>query len=630
VDVQEQKDAYFREGKNVTWNWTDVTVLSPIYWDNPYFTRYENYESDSRDRVFGNVNLNYRPLTWLSFQGMVSHDGFSELQEERQALGSVTVSSYIKRNRRVKETNYSLLANFDRDLSTDFNLKALLGTNVRKERNEFMLASTNGGLIVEKIYALSNTANPINAPIESDARREVWGMYAGATLSWRDMLTLDATIRNDRSSTLPEGNNSYYYPSVSAGFVFSRLLPSATWLSYGKLRANYAEVGNDTEPYTTIDVYNIGTPFGGNPLVSVTGAKNNPDLLPENTQSYEFGLEAAFLKNRLGFDVTYYDAKTFNQIFPVPISTATGYNSRWLNSGNVRNKGVELSMFGTPVQTKDFSWNINLNWTRNRNKVEELWVDPNDPNVKIDNIVLATYQGGVSLNATLGQPYGTIRGTDYQYHENGQVLINQANGRPLTPFTSFNTVIGDINPDWIGGINNSFRYKNLSLSFLIDMKKGGDMFSLDQYYGQATGLYPESAGVNDLGNPKRDPISAGGGVILSGVAPDGKPNTIRAENVEFGLFGYRRQPNMAFMYDAGYVKLREAVLTYSLPSSVISKLNPFKGIDVSLIGRNLWIIDKDLPYADPEENLSSGNLQGYQGGAYPSVRTYTLNFKLRF
>lgn len=629
VDIEEQKEAYFREGKNVTWNWTDATVLSPIYWDNPYFTRFENYETDNRNRIFGNVNLNFKPVEWLNIQGMVSTDAFDEIQEERQAIGSVTTSSYIRRNRRVSENNFNLMANVDRDISDDINLKGLIGTNVRKEHNEFILASTNNGLIVERIYALSNTANPMNAPVEIDGRRQVWGNFAGATFTWRDMVTLDATIRNDQSSTLPEGENSYWYPSVSGGFTFSELLPTANWLSYGKLRANYAQVGNDTEPYTTADVYNIGSPFGGTPLVSVSGTAANPALKPERTKSYEFGLEAAFLKNRLGFDVTYYNAKTFDQIFPVPISTSTGYNSRWLNSGNVRNKGVEVSMYATPVRNQNFSWNINLNWARNRNKVEELYVDPENPDNKIDNIVLGTFQGGVSLNATLGQPYGTIRGTDFVYHENGQPIIRQDNGYPVRTASS-NIVIGNMNPDWTGGINNSLRYKDLSLSFLVDVRKGGDVFSLDLYYGLATGLYPETAGLNDLGNPKRDPLSAGGGVILPGVDSSGKANTKRASNSSFGLFGYGRNPNKAFVYDAGFVKLREVVLTYALPKTLVNRLNPFKGIDFSLIGRNLWIIDKDLPYADPEENISSGNLQGYQGGAYPSIRTVAFNVRFRF
>jgi hypothetical protein len=290
-----------------------------------------------------------------------------------------------------------------------------------------------------------------------------------------------------------------------------------------------------------------------------------------------------------------------------------------LNAGTIDNRGIELTMFGTPIQNKDFSWTINLNWTRNRNKVVELFPGA-------DNLVLATFQGGVSLNATLNQPYGTIRGSNFVY-TNGQKTVDN-DGYYIFSQTS-NEVIGDPNPDWIGGINNTFKYKNIALSFLVDVRHGGDVFSLDMYYGLATGLYPETAGKNDLGNPSRNSLADGGGVILPGVYQDGKPNASRIAN-EYGTFGYVVVPSAGFVYDASYVKLREAVLTYSFPQKTISGLKYFKGIDISVIGRNLWIIHKNLPYSDPEETLSSGNLQGYQGGAYPTTRTIAFNLKLRF
>ena len=619
VDVDDMKAAYEREKRNVTWNWVDPTDLSPIYWDNPYFTRYENYETDARNRIFGNVSLTYSPMEWLNISGSVAHDGYDELQEERQAKGSVTVPSYTRINRNVMGTNYNLVANMDRDLSTDINFKALLGTNVRKERRQFMSATTNGGLVADRIYALSNSINPINAPIEADERREVWGNFAGATFTWKDMLTLDATIRNDQSSTLPKGNNSYWYPSVSLGYTFSKLLTTADWLTYGKLRVNYAQVGNDAPVYSLVDVYQALTPFGSSSIGSVQGTRANADLRPERTKSYEFGLEMAFLKNRLGFDVTYYNATTFDQIFPVEISRSTGYNAQFLNAGNLRNKGVELTLFAVPFQTRDFSWNINLNWSKNDNTVEELYPG-------IDVITLGTFQGGVSINAALGQPYGTIRGNDFVYTE-GQRTVG-TNGRYMMTSES-NIDIGNMNPDWIGGISNSLRYKDFSLSWLIDVRKGGELFSLDLYYGLATGLYPETAGLNDLGNPSRNTIANGGGIIMPGVKADGKPNDIRVSNTNYGAYGYAYNPAAGFIYDAGYVKLREAVLTYSLPESLFTG-GVFKGIDISLVGRNLWIIDKNLPYADPEENISSGNLQGYQGGAYPTTRTIGINAKIRF
>src|SRR5690606_16937965 len=385
---------------------------------------------------------------------------------------------------------------------------------------------------------------------------------------------------------LPEGDNSYWYPSVSLGYTFSKNLSTLDWLSYGKLRVNYAQVGNDAPVYSLTDVYTAVTPFGASSIGSVQGTRANTALRPERTKSYEFGLEMAFLKNRLGFDVTYYNATTFDQIFPVEISRSTGYNAQFLNAGNLRNKGVELSLFAVPVQTRDFSWNINLNWSKNNNTVEELYPG-------IDVITLGTFQGGISINAALDQPYGTIRGNDFVYTEGKRTV--GSNGRYLMTSES-NYDIGNMNPDWIGGITNSLRYKDFSLSWLIDVRKGGDLFSLDLYYGLATGIYPETAGLNDLGNPSRNTIANGGGIIMPGVFADGKPNDIRVSNTNYGSYGYSYNPAAAFIYDASYVKLREAVLTYSLPQSIFDG-SVFKGIDISLVGRNLWIIDKNIPYA---------------------------------
>jgi hypothetical protein len=277
-------------------------------------------------------------------------------------------------------------------------------------------------------------------------------------------------------------------------------------------------------------------------------------------------------------------------------------------------------VYATPVKTRDFTWTANINWSRNRNKVLELYQGAQ--NLQINPLSL---QGGVSINATLGQPYGTIQGKTWQ-RLNGEKLVN-ANGRYAITTTT-NNVIGNINPDWIGGIYNSVKYKNLALGFLIDIRQGGDVFSLDMYYGLATGIYPESAGNNDLGNPSRNTIANGGGIIVQGVTADGKANTKRVENI-YGTYGYVYNPAAAFVYDASYVKLREATLTYSLPQTFVKNLKIFKGIDLSLIGRNLWIIHKNLPYADPEENITSGNIQGYQSGAFPTTRTVGVNLKLK-
>ncbi|MGB4776186.1 MAG: SusC/RagA family TonB-linked outer membrane protein, partial [Daejeonella sp.] len=262
VDIKEQKEAYFRNKKNITWNWKSPDRIIPAYWNNPYYTRYENFENDSRNRYFGNTSLNYKATEWLNILGRVSLDSYDELQEERISAGSVGESEYDRFNRSYRETNFDLLANFDRNISTDLNFKALLGTNLRRQHNQSIRATTNGGLIVPKVYSLSNSLNPIEAPLEIDAVRKVQSIFTGATISWKEMLTLDATLRRDKSSTLPKGNNVYYYPSVSGGFVFSKLLPDENWFPYGKLVANYAEVGNDAPLYSVNDVYYGIAPFG--------------------------------------------------------------------------------------------------------------------------------------------------------------------------------------------------------------------------------------------------------------------------------------------------------------------------------------------------------------------------------
>ncbi|MEP6582713.1 MAG: SusC/RagA family TonB-linked outer membrane protein [Ginsengibacter sp.] len=638
TDIKEQKDAYFRTNKNVTWNPADPTDPTPIYWNNVYFTRYQDFETDTRNRYFGNVYLNYKLTNSINILGRVSLDHYGEFQEERQNIGSVSVPYYSRYDHTFNETNFDLLANFDKDISSNLNLKVLAGTNLRKGRETSIYAATNGGLIIPGIYSLNNSINPINPPTESDIENEIGGVFGGITLTYGGYLILDGTFRRDQSSTLPKGNNAYNYPSISGGFVFSKLLPNLTWLKYGKIRGNYAEVGNDTRPYRTLATYDVNPPFGSSAQTSVPGTQANLVLRPERTKSSEFGIEASLFNGRAGFDVSYYDAKTFDQIFAVTVSTATGYNSKFLNSGTVENKGWELSAYYTPVKTQNFTWTVTANWTRNRNKIVDLYTDPGT-GLPTNNIVLGSFQGGVTINASLGQPYGTIRGQNYVYYDPSNPAgksagspserLVQANGRYQLSVVS-NEVIGDPNPDWIGGINNSLKYKNVTLSWLVDVRQGGDLFSLDLYYGLATGLYPETAGNNDLGNPLRNSLADGGGIIREGVTADGKPNQNRVSASNYGAYGYRYAPAAGFIYDASYVKLREAVLTYSFPTTLISKTKIFNGIDLSLIGRNLWIINKNIPYSDPEEIVTSGNLQGYQAGAYPTTRTFAINLKLKF
>lgn len=637
VDMKEQRDAYFRNRQNITWNWNSDRNR-PIYMDNSYWTRYENFVDDTRDNYFGYVSANYKVNSWLSVMGRAAVNTTVDYQGERIAVGSNGVPKFERFDRTFSESNYDLMLSANKDLSPDLNLKAYVGGNMRRSQMSSIRSATSGGLAVPGLYSLSNSRTPMSPPTEVLEKIGVDGIFASATLGYKEMLFLDLAGRRDQSTTLPEDNNTFFYPSAAASFAFSKLI-DAPWLTHAKVRGNYAQVGNDAPPLSIYDVYDKPTAIGSVPFFSLPNTKNNPDLKPERTNSIEVGVDADFLDGRFGFDFTWYRTSTFDQILPVTVSGSTGYTAKYVNAGEMVNKGIEVSAFVVPVRTTDFSWIANVNFTRNRNEVVELYSEGGNP---VNNIPIsvngAAFQGGVTLNAAVGHPYGVIRGTNFTYHpDNGQPVVN-ANGYYL-PTASSNEIIGDPNPSWLGGINNTLKYKNLSLSFLVDIRHGGDIFSLDMWYGDGSGITPETAGLNDKGNPKRDRVAIGGGVLLPGVNQDGTPNTTYAENYNGSgatAYGYVANgntgaPRAMYVYDGSYVKLREAAITYTLPASLLSGLKFVKGIDVSLIGRNLWIIHKNMKYSDPEESMSSGNTaMGYQSGAYPTVRNYGFNVKFRF
>ncbi|GAA4113127.1 SusC/RagA family TonB-linked outer membrane protein [Aquimarina addita] len=643
VDIQDQKDAYFATRRNITWNPNAYDSTVPIFWDNPYWTRYENYQNDERSRFIGNASLNYKINDWLDIYGRIAVDQYDELQEERRAVGSVpnnfgigtgggdgsigriaAESGYARRNIGFSELNYDLMLNYDKDITDLLNIRGVVGLNVRRSTYKSIYASTNGGLGIPGVYSIQNTVSPLLYPIERDEEIGVDGIYASASLGYDNFLFLDGTIRRDKSSTLPTENSVFYYPSISGSFVFSKFIENDI-ITFGKARLNYAEVGNSPGFDRILDTYAINTAFNG-ASASVKDTKNNPDLKPETTTSVEAGLEMSFLNSKIGFDASYYVNNTKDQIIPLSVSSATGYLFKLINAGEIQNKGIELSLNATPVETSNFKWGINLNWSKNQSEVLSLFTDANGN--EITNYQLGSFQGGITINATVGEPYGTIQGTDYTYID-GERVVDPETGQYIKTGTSDN-VLGNVNPDWNGGINNRFSYKDFSFSFLIDIQKGGSIFSLDQYYGLATGLYEETAFINDLGNPVRNTLDNGGGFINPGVNPDGSTNTSRIRADRFGALGYRRGlPDKAFVYDASFVKLREVVLSYDLPKKLIEKA-ALNAVSFSIIGSNLWIIDKNLPHADPESGLGSGNLQGYSTGSLPSTRDFAFNVKVQF
>jgi TonB-linked SusC/RagA family outer membrane protein len=629
VDYKEQEELYMQNKKNLTWNPVSPYNHAPAYWDNPYWVRYENYETDTRSRLLGYAMVTYDFAKHFNVTARYGIDTYNFLIEERKAVGSASgafgvgrpdvTSGYSRRTQTFTETNADVMGRYNQRWQ-DWSLNALLGVNIRRTHDERVFNSTQGGLIVPGLYSLGNSKDPMAPPEEYLATIGVNGLYGSVSVGFKDLIYLDGSLRRDKSSTLPADNSTYYYPAASLSFLFSTLMENADWLQLGKFRISYALVGNDA-PFASIrDTYTQHPSFGGAPLFSVPSTKNNPELKPETTKSFETGLEMTMFKKRVGFDVAYYNNHTVDQIMPVAVSSATGYSYKYVNAGEIKNAGVELSVWGVPVRNKNFRWDINFNWAKNNNEVLSLAEG-------VENLQLARLQGGVSINARVGEPYGAIQGTDFVYLDGKKVV--GSNGYYLKTPTSDN-VIGNYQPDWIGGVNNRFSYKDLSFSFLLDFQKGGQIFSLDQYYGRGTGLYEETVFINDLGNPVRNPLSEGGGLILDGVKEDGTPNDIRVHGDDYRVFGWSKNPNSAFIYDASYLKLREVAITYSLPQTLMNKSKAFSAVSFSLVGSNLWIISKNLPHADPEASQGAGNIQGWQSGVMPSVRTFGLTVKVEF
>ena len=649
VDIKQLEQAYNASGgQNITWNRTSATNGYPAYWNNPYFERYKNYQDDSRNRFVGYANLTYKITDWLSATAKISTDTYSEIREERVAVGSVTKtfgingldesSGYQRYNGNFSEQNYDFLLNFQKKITDDISLSGVAGGTIKRNVFNSITASTQGGLIVPGLYSLSNSISSSPFPYERATKLGVNSMYVSASLGYKDTYFVDATSRRDAFSNLPVGNNSLFSNSISGSWIFSQNT-NLDWLSFGKLRGGYSESPLGTPGLALVDTYSKTDPINGNQQYSVNSIKNNPNLQPIKTKTQEIGLEMQFLKRRVGFEASVYKNVNNGEAVNVPYSTSTGNSSQYINAATIENKGIEIQFNVTPIKIKDFSWDVNVNWSKNKSMVTAL-ADG------ISNLQISSFPGGVTLNAVVGQPFGILKGTDYTYYDpnfvpsypgevnkNGPRVVSSTTGRYVIN-TSTNEVIGDVNPDWIGGIRNKFNYKNLSFSFLIDMKKGGDVFSTDQWYGVGTGLTAATAGNNDLGNPIRDAAADGGGVIFPGVYADGTPNTLRTDYFRPAAGAitnsYSGGARKGYIYDASFVKLREVNITYNFPKTLISKWK-LNDVKIALVGSNLWIIHKNLPDADPESGLGSntGSL-GLSIGSLPTTRNIGCNLTIKF
>jgi len=601
------------DGSQRTWNRNSVTDPSPHYWDNPFWERYKNVQDDQRDRVFGNMTMNYKINDNLSFMGRALTDFYTDRRQERIAVGGVRESSYSEYTRQLQETNLDGYLNFNKEINSDLSVVGFVGVNRRIRDYKRLGAYTLGGLNTPGLYTIENGGDGYQIS-DYEESKVINSVLASASFGYQNTLFIDVTGRNDWSSTLPEANNSYFYPSATASYVFSELVDVEA-LSFGKLRLGWAQVGNDTGPYQTGLTYGVNPNFGSGGSATVPNSQNNPNLRPEKTTSLEVGTEMSFFLDRLRIDATYYSNITEDLIFNVPVSAASGYTSTVLNAGKTQNRGIELAIAGTPVQTEDFRWDIGVNFAKNENELLEL----------ADGIENIRYTSlfGVTLEARPGQPLGTFYGYDFLYDDDGNKLVD-GDGYYLS--TDEVVPIGDILADFTGGVYTDLAYKNVSFSALVDFQKGGSVHSYSNQWGKYSGTLAETA---------EDDIRENGVVVEGMVAEQnsdgdwistGNENTttIGAQSHFFYNQGYII--HAADQYDASFVKLREMRLDYNLPESMTSGL-PFSNISIGVYGRNLAILHKNVPHIDPEVATSASNVQGFEGGQLPAERTIGFNLK---
>lgn len=603
----------FADGSQVSWNRTSPTNPRPLFATTPYWHQYEDYPTDSRKRLYGLTGFDFKPVDWINLSAKVFIDQFNTLREERVAR-DYTPGNYSRTDIEHRELNYQFIASAQKELSQSLNISAALGGNIMNSKDVVNSASY-AGLITPGLYTLTNNIGRIGVG-ENIFKKTINSVFGTATLGYKDAVFLDISGRNDWSSTLPAGNNSYFYPASSLSVIFSNWLTSASkWLSYGKFRASVAQIGSDTDPYRTEVAYNPAVLFGSNPYILRNPTLSNSKLKPERSNEIEAGVELKFLQNRIGIDFTFYNRITNGLIMPLSISNTSGYSSFLTNVGKSRNRGIELQLTGTPLQFEHFSWSIGINYAANRSILLALDI-PNNPS--IDRYILATERrrNSVSVAAIVGQPLFVLTGTDYTYLKGEKVV--DANGFYVP--SDKNQVIGSTQPDFVGGITNTFTYKGVVLSGLIDFQKGGNFFSYTNMYGFASGMLQET-----VANNIRET-----GIDVTGVLADGTPLTTRLTAPRYFKNNFGTRLNKANLYDGSYVYLREVKLGYSLPEKWIQAIHSNKAT-LSLYGRNLWLISSNSPNVDPSNIINSdSNIIGIEGGALPSVQSFGINLNISF
>lgn len=616
------------------------------YRDNPVYGTYSNQFRDNVNRIIGNVSATFSPFKWFDLDYRGGMDYYADFRRHaapgaRGLVGELNYSdnglgfvNEFRISNRILTSN--LIATFKKDWSSKFNTVLRLGNDVRAQKFS-RLTSTGSELDIPTLLSLNNAKVRATNQYEEDYR--IVSAFGDLSLSWDNYLFLNVTGRNDWTSTLARGNNSFFYPSVSLSYVFTDHFVKTSWLDFGKLRASWAEVGKDTDPYET-NAYYTPVIITSSSQVSWTRGDRRGDqsLRPERTRTLELGTELRAFNNRLGIDFTWYKLNSRDQIIPVFISPATGFASVITNAGEIENHGIELVLNGSPIKGKNFSWDATINFTRNRNKV--LSIAPG-----LSEIVVGDWFGYVGSTATMkyipGQPVGAIFGTSYQRFYGGKaddrltlqrdlpiVIANTGANRGFPARDLTQRVLGNSQPDWTGGLLNTFTYKNLRLSFLFETQQGQDRYNQLANYQAAFGTAPFTL---DRNTTKVFPGVLADGTTNTqvvymgqGVGPDGRDYTD----------GYYRNVYRGvtenFVEDASWVRLRNLSLSYRIPTTFI-RSGFIRDATVTFTGNNLLLWTNFSGFDPDASSYNSGsNVDAFTGFAYPAVRSYLLSINVNF
>ncbi|MDC6366816.1 MULTISPECIES: SusC/RagA family TonB-linked outer membrane protein [Flavobacteriaceae] len=586
---------------------------------NPYWLINEVTSEDSRNRFIGYLSANYKLAPWLNIMGRVGSDSYVETQRQQYSQGTPG-SAYINgrldfNTYKVNELNVDGLLTASGSLSEAFTGSLSLGASQYKRRWE-KSATVARNMNIPDLYTVENADLVI--PTYDLVRREIQSVYATGQLGYKNHTFLDLSVRNDWSSTLGEGNYSFMYPSASISHVLSDAYHfNPDVFSFVKLRASYAQAGNDAAPYQTKGGYTVNpNEFNGNRFAQINGSVPATDLKNELTTSFEVGADLRLFKNRVGIDFTYYNSRTENQILSIGLSGSTGFDGLYLNAGEVSNKGIEVLLSLTPIQIKDsFKWVADINFSKNKSNIESL----------VDGIDRYNFisVGVASIIAEPGSPYGSILGYKYKRSPDGDLVVNAAGTRYVREDDL--SILGNIQPDWLAGITNTFSYKGLSLSALLDIRMGGELFSWSRYdqNGKGTGVWTNN----------RENLTIEG-VIDNGdgtYTPSVQENVLGQDYWAGRTWGSITEE---FIMDASYVTLREINLGYTFGSAILDR-TPFDSAKISLVGRNIAYLYRDsrleeMGIAPGTAFSPTAAAQGYESFSMPTTRSLGMNLTLKF